>query len=171
MKGMEWAQRWARGLEKYKYVLLVLLAGAVLLLWPSPAEKGEAPQADESAQADLFETAALEEKLEKALSQVEGAGEVRVVLTLDGGPRRVLAQDADDRESDTEVQRETSVVLASQGSGVEEPVAVQQLGPRYRGALVVASGGGDPQVKLALTQAVSALTGLGVDKISICKGK
>ena len=48
---------------------------------------------------------------------------------------------------------------------------IQQLGPVYQGALVVCSGGDDPQVKLALYEAVSALTGLRTDKISICKGK
>ena len=61
--------------------------------------------------------------------------------------------------------------MASKGSGAQEPVTLQELGPGYQGALVVAQGGDDPQVRLALSEAVSALTGLGMDKISICKGK
>ena len=36
--------------------------------------------------------------------------------------------------------------------------------------LVVCAGGGDPQVRLRLVEAVSALTGLGSDRISICEG-
>ena len=40
-----------------------------------------------------------------------------------------------------------------------------------QGALVVAQGSDDPRVKLALSEGVSALTGLGADQISICKGK
>ena len=37
-------------------------------------------------------------------------------------------------------------------------------------ALVVCPGGGDPAVQLRLLEAVSALTGLGSDRISICEG-
>ena len=39
------------------------------------------------------------------------------------------------------------------------------------GAVVVCEGGGDASVRLKLMEAVSALTGLGTDKIAICKGK
>ena len=41
--------------------------------------------------------------------------------------------------------------------------------PQFRGALVVCQGGGDPAVRLAVIEAVSALTGLGSDKISVVK--
>ena len=37
-------------------------------------------------------------------------------------------------------------------------------------ALVVCPGGNDPAVKLQISEAVAALTGLGAEKISICKG-
>ena len=64
-----------------------------------------------------------------------------------------------------------STVIISNGDRSEETVALQQLSPQYQGALVVCSGGDDPAVRLCLSDAVSALTGLGADKISICKGK
>jgi len=169
MKGKEWAVKAAAALGKYKYVFLVALVGVVLLLWPSGEGREDSSAA--AAEEDLFQTAQLERRLEGALSQVEGAGEVTVVLTLSGGPRRVLAQDGSARQSGEETQRETTTVLASKGSGTQETVTLQELGPSYQGALVVASGAGDPMVRLELTQAVSALTGLGTDKISICKGK
>lgn len=170
MSGKEGLQKVRFLLERYKYVFLVLLVGLVFLLWPS-GEQERGTTSDVVTGSTALETARLERKLEQALSQVEGAGTVTVVLTPEAGPRRVLAQDADDREDGEEVERKTSVVLASQGSGTQEAVSVQQLAPRYRGALVVSSGAAQPEVKLALTQAVSALTGLGADKISICQGK
>ena len=51
----------------------------------------------------------------------------------------------------------------------EDVVEVAQQYPAFLGALVVSDGGGDPQVKLDLLQAVKALTGLGSDQISICE--
>lgn len=169
MKDQEWLKRAAGALGKYKYVLLVALAGAVLLVWPA-GEKEETVSPAIASQ-DIFQVDQMERKLEKALSQVEGAGDVTVVLTLQGGPRQVLAQDGSAAEEENRASRETSTILLSKGSGYQEPAVIQELGPEYQGALVVCQGGDDPRVKLALYEAVSALTGLGADKISICKGK
>lgn len=169
MKSGEWLKKGSEVLERYKYVLLVMLVGAALLLWPG--EEKKEPTVGEGASEELFRVEEMEKKLEKALSRVEGAGDVTVVLTLQGGPRQVLAQDGSAQEGDGRVVKETSTILLSKGSGYEEPAVLQELGPVYQGALVVSSGGDDPRVKLALYEAVSALTGLRADKISICKGK
>ena len=169
MKDREWLKRMTGALGKYKYVLLVALVGALLLVWPTgEKEKTTSP---ETAREQIFKVDQIERRLEKALAQIEGAGEVTVVLTLQGGPRQVLAQDGSATEEESRTSRETSTILLSKGSGYQEPAVVQELGPVYQGALVVSQGGDDPRVKLALYEAVSALTGLGADKISICKGK
>lgn len=169
MRGKELWRRAKEVLGKYQYVLLLLLVGVFLLALPVGGKKSESvpeSQAQTGEEPGLSWTD-LEERLEKALSRVEGAGEVRVVLTLKEGPRQVLAQEGKVGEG----SHETSAVLVNRGSGVQEPVKLQELGPSYQGALVVAQGADDPRVRLALSQAVSALTGLGADKITICKGK
>ncbi len=56
------------------------------------------------------------------------------------------------------------------GSGTEEVVVLKQYYPTFQGALIVCSGGGDAQVQLLITQAVSALTGLSAARISVCQG-
>ena len=172
MKMEAWSKRASALLQKYKYVLLVALVGVVLLLWPSGGG-GEVAQTAQgaAAAADPFQTAALERRLEGALSQISGAGEVSVVLTLKETARQVVAQDGAATEGNGQTSRDLTTVLASSGGGAEQPVLLQQLSPAYQGALVVAQGGGDPGVRLALSGAVSALTGLGTDKIAICQGK
>ena len=159
---MKW--KWPEGVKKYAYVLLVMAVGAVLLLLPtggrdSPAE--DAPAREEGASFDLE---AFERKLERALSQVEGAGEVQLVLTLDGGSRQVLARNQD-REGGS-----NTVATVGKGSGQQEVVPLQTVAPQFRGALVVCPGGGNAATRLKLIEAVSALTGLGSDKISVCAG-
>ena len=89
-----------------------------------------------------------------------------MVLTLEGGSRRVLARDEErDGEGGTS---STVVTVEGDGGGV---VPLQTVAPRFRGALVVCPGGGEAQVKLELVRAVSALTGLGSDAITVCRGK
>lgn len=170
MTNKDRAGAWIAALGKYKYAALVALVGLVLLLWPSGAEK-DADSTATPGTADPFAVGALEEKLSSALSRVEGAGEVTVVLTLDATAGRVLAREESTTEGSGRSESRSEVVLASKGSGTQEPVSLYTEGPSYRGALVISPGGGDPEVRLALTRAVSALTGLGADKISICIGK
>lgn len=157
-------------LWKYRYVLLVVLVGAVLLLLPTGGGASAQPDGTAAGAALDYDPSELETRLEAVLSRVEGAGEVEVVLTVRSGPRQVLAEDrTQEREGDRE-SGESTTVLLSRGSAGEETVAVEQRSPQFRGALVVCSGGDDPAVRLTLTQAVSAVTGLGADRISICKG-
>lgn len=159
--------RWKEALGRYKYALLVVALGAVLLLLPTGAGEKDQEEQASAELADSFDLEAFEEKLEQALSQIDGAGSTSVVLTLDGGSRQVLAQDLD-RDSDGGGTATT--VTVGRGSGSQTVVPLQTLAPSFRGALVVCPGGGDPQVRLRLVEAVSALTGLGSDRISICEG-
>ena len=174
MKGMfQWErlpQKAAELFQKYKYVLLVIAAGIVLLLLPLGGEENPTLGGTESQNGNGEETFRVEEmerRLEEALSRVDGAGEVTVVLTVKSGARQILAQDS----SRSGEESSTSTVVVSTGSGTEDAVVLQQVYPQYQGALVVCPGGGDPAVCLKLVDAVSALTGLGADKISICKSK
>lgn len=163
----EAALRWKGVLKQARYALLVLGVGAVLLLLPpSGAHTSRSAQVP-AAQEETFDLEAFEEKLSRALSGIEGAGKTRVVLALDSGSRRVLAQD---RERDGAGGGGTTTVTLGRGAGSQEVVPLQTLAPSFRGALVVCPGGGDPTVRLEIMEAISALTGLGADRVSICAG-
>lgn len=165
-KWPEAAQKWKGALGKYQYVLLVIAAGVALLLLPTGGrDSPEEPPAQ--VEGTSFDLEAFEAKLEKTLSQIDGAGETRVVLTLDGGSRQVLARNQD-REGDG--GSSNTVVTVGKGSGAQDVVPLQTVAPQFRGALVVCPGGGNAQVRLSLIEAVSALTGLGADRISVCQG-
>ena len=151
--------------ERYRLPLLAVAAGVFLLLLPSGGESRETAPAETPGET-VFDLEAFEEKLARTLSAVEGAGKVRVILTLEESGRRVLAQD---REQDGDGYSASTVTLG-RGSGTQEVVALQTMAPAFRGALVVCPGGGEAAVRLELTAAVSALTGLGTDRISVCRG-
>lgn len=154
-------------LDKYKYVLLVLAVGVLLLLWP--AGKEEPAQSGVSGQEEQFDLAALEEKLSQTLSQVEGAGRVTVTLTVKSGMEQVLAADRTTSVTERGNSVEERTVVVNNGSGQEAVVRLERY-PVFQGALVVSQGADRAEVRLVLTQAVSALTGLGADRITVCKG-
>lgn len=155
-----------KNLMQYRYALLVLVLGAVLLMIPEENQETQNEQSNEVQTAEITETE-LEQKLERVLCQVEGAGRVKVILTI--------AQDAEtvyqtDISESVEGDSDTKTVLADRGSAAE-PISVTVFSPVYQGALVVAEGGDCASVRLDIMEAVASLTGLGTDKITVIKMK
>ena len=155
--------------EKGKFALLVLGLGVLLLLWPSGEGKTEVSSSEPTAE----ETAAAQQKeMERILSRIEGTGELHLMLTLESDGQRTLAENAEESaggsaEAPESQSRRETVILSV--SGGEEVVVTRRESPVYRGALVVCQGADRAEVKLAVTQAVAALTGLGADRITVVK--
>jgi len=150
--------------EKHKYVLIVLLAGLLIILWPGA--RGATPEpvsAQEQTESPLsFSLEEKEQRIAHALSQIEGAGDVIVVLSLRTSFEQEVAVD-----EDSAGRRET--VTISTGAGTQSEVTLRYWYPEFRGALVVSEGAEDATVRLQITQAVAALTGLGTDRITVTR--
>ena len=157
--------------KKYKYVALVVLAGVVLMLLPS----GKGEQQTSSDQpvnvSEAYSLAETEKRLEQLLGRIRGVGQVQVMLTLKSGSSLQLAENRSTSLRDTEDRQDRDVVTLNRGSGYEDVVVTEQTYPVYQGAVVVCQGAGDSSVNLAVIQAVSVLTGLGSDKITVVQWK
>lgn len=154
--------------DKYKYVALVALAGAVLLLWPEGGGSSGPAAASDSGQQTLEERD-LEAEMEDILSKISGVGQVQVLLTADSDGGRLLAEDTEESWQDSALaSRSSETVVVDDGQG-ETPVVKRTWYPTYRGALVVCQGGDQAAVRLAVTEAVTALTGLTADRVTVAK--
>ena len=155
-------------LKKYRFAALVALAGVVLMLLPG--KKDSMPDA-ETAERETFSLEETERRMAEMLGAMDGVGRVQVMLTLKNGPELELAEDADDTDRDGELRRQREPVTLNRGSGYEDVVVTEQTYPVYQGAVIVCQGAGDSGVHLAVVQAVSVLTGLGSDKITVVQWK
>ena len=158
--------RLLRVLDKYKFVALILCIGIVLMLLPVGKTDTYNQKEQTRETQESFDLDALEHKLEAALSEINGVGTATVVLTLKSSGEDVLAQDVSQGTS-----MESETVIVSTGSGTEQAVSIKTIYPEFQGALVICDGAGNAGVKLEVLQAVSAITGLSSDKISICRRK
>ena len=153
-------------LKEYRYVLLVLALGIVFMLLPQGgSEKKEEAVTQEQ---EVISEVTLQEKLEEILSQVQGAGKVRVLLSEAEGKEIQYQTDEEERSQDT-YQRDT-VILSD--SGRNQSGLIKQINPpKYLGAIILCQGADSASVKLALMEAVSNATGLTTDRISVMKMK
>lgn len=153
-------------LKEYRYVLLVLALGIVFMLLPQGGseKKEEAVPQEQEAISEVT----LQEKLEEILSQVQGAGKVRVLLSEAEGKEIQYQTDEEERSQDA-YQRDT-VILSD--SGRNQSGLIKQINPpKYLGAIILCQGADSASVKLALMEAVSNATGLTTDRISVMKMK
>lgn len=154
-------------IKKYKYAILVMLLGVVLMCLPG--KSGSAAEKTPTVQTQQQKT--MEEKLEAVLSQLQGAGKVKVMLTELEGERRVYQYDEDFTCSDTTTSEQKDTVIITDSDRNEQAVITQIMPPVYLGAVILCQGADNSAVKLAVVEAVCKLTGLGADKICVLKMK
>ena len=141
----ETLRRLPQRLGKFKYPVLILLLGVLLLLLPRPSGREAEPEATAPAVEERSTLAVEETRLANLLSRIQGAG------------------------AEESLRQEDNTVLYGTGSGTQSALVQQVTAPTYQGAIVVCQGADDPGVKLALVQAVASVTGLGTDQITVVK--
>ena len=159
-------------LKKYKYAVLVLLLGIALMLLPF-GKKEETTETEVQVEtlSDEAYAQALEQRLEDMLCQVSGAGQVRVMLTLQTGSRTEYQTDTQISDSETQSQEERKTVILSEGSAYDKAAVSAVQYPRFQGALILCQGADQSTVRLSLVNAVAALTGLSSGQITVIKMK
>ena len=159
---------------KYKFVLLMVAVGALLLLLPPAGGKtGQDPPARERGVESKYSLTQVETDLEKILSSMDGVGTAEVMLTVRSDSRRIYQENQElfyrgMKESPEEYRSGRETVRLDNG-GKEAALQTQEIYPEYLGALVVCDGAGAAGTVLKVKEAVSVLTGLGSERISVVR--
>lgn len=155
-----------KGIFKYKYVWIVLIAGMILMLIPAqPAEKVVIQE-----QAERLEMESdLEKRLEEMLCALHGAGQVKVMLSVSQGEQTIYQTDSTYSQGENNADSRTQTIVITDSDRNETGLVHQRNPPKYLGAIILSQGADDPGVKLAIVEAVGDVTGLGADKISVLK--
>lgn len=156
-------------LQKYKYVVLVIVIGIILMLLPTGTKKESVNSTSNTT--SIQNEVNIEEELENILNQMEGVGEVKVLLTKGEGEETIYQTDTESANNDTDRTKRSSTVTVTDAERSQTGLVRQVNPPTYLGAVVVCQGGDDPYVRLKVVDAVSKATGLGANCISVLKMK
>ena len=161
-------------LRRYRALLIVLLAGVLLLASGGLSAAGQPAQtaapADAESEDEGFSLSAFEADLNEKLAAIDGVGRVALMLSLDQSEEAVYAVNTRQTTSESSGESfESDLTAASDSAYGEKPVTVKSLLPVFRGAVVLCDGADNAQVRLAVTQAVSTVCGIGADKVTVLK--
>lgn len=107
-----------------------------------------------------------EKRLGEFLSSIDGAGEVKVYLTVGSDEKYVYASEGRRISSDNRTEEENKYVMI--GSGNEKNALVETVEtPEISGAVIACTGGGSPAVCERIYKAVSAALDIPSNKIYV----
>lgn len=153
--------------KKYKYVLIIVLVGLILMILPSGSKSTTSTVTDPVIQSDI----GINEKLSILLSKVDGAGKVEVMLTVSSGEETIFQTDTKFSETEQSNTAQQDTVTVADPSRNQTGLIRQINPPVYLGAVVLCQGADSASVRLSIVDAVSKATGLGANQISILKMK
>lgn len=201
-KWEEWMQTKLRPALRKDRMITFLLAGVLILVISLPTGK-KAVQKDEKTEkieergtnasdeslgketeytmTDEAYVKELEARLREILKEMDGIGDVSVMITLSQSRELIFQKDekktqkqTEDNASQTSIKlgremiTEENTVYAENGKE-KEPVVIKQIYPKVEGVIIVAEGVGNGNLKAEITEAVQALFGLEAHKIKVLK--
>ena len=121
----------------------------------------------------------LEIRLEEILAQIQGVGEVNVLLNYSESSEVVAMYNETSRSSNTQETdteggtrniQETDIqkdIIYQEDNGEKVPITQKIVQPKIEGAIITAKGANQANIKANIIQAVEAVTGLATHKIQV----
>lgn len=171
---------------KKNQLMLTLLVGILLIVIAMPVKKTKTKDVPveagtEKSYEDEYEEA-VERKLEEVLREVEGVGNVKVMVTFQSSSEKIIEKDQATNsqtvtESDKqggkretkEAQDNEATVYNSTSGGEQTPYVTKEVNPKVEGVVVIAEGGGNAVVIKNITEAIQALFDVDTHKIKVMK--
>ena len=167
-----------KGGKGRKIIMAAGIIGIALIVlsefWPKQTAKTAAgTSADEYVQQT-------EQRLAEIVGSIEGAGECRVMVTLENGVEYVYAKEEksnSDRVEDTggdstklsqRDDTEHSIIVVDTDNG-RQGLLVTEIQPTVKGVVVVCQGGDQPQVQERIVQAVTTALNISTQRVCVTK--
>lgn len=165
-----------------KNMLFVLGLLGIALIFLSDFSFHKPEETPAGAQASSFDsqsyTAQLQIKLEETIAQVDGAGETRVMVTLESGEQTVYAcaektgtdyTQAGEEKISEKSSYQNDFIMIEDENGNKRALQQTTLEPEIKGVAVVCRGGDDIMVVKRITELVSVLLGVPTNRICVTK--
>ena len=172
--------------SKSKFIIIIGFIGIFLIALSTFStkkkdEKEKTTLCDKNRSTDMDEyVSKLENKVNSIVSQIDGVGQSKVIITLENGIENVYANsqkkatNTNENFSGKTLKRDdiqTDVVLVDSGTGAgKQGLIITQREPKIRGVMVLCEGGDNVKTVANVVDAVSKCLNIGTNRLSVVKG-
>lgn len=177
---------WKKNIENMVVFLIILIVTIIAIntIWNKKNEKEIVSNVQNNIiKENTIQTSTseenLEESLEQILAKIEGVGKVSVLITYSETSQVIAMYNEKEKESKTEetdtsggsrqiIETDSSKeIVYKEENGEKVPITQKVILPKIEGALIIAEGAKNAEVKANIIQAVEAATGLATHKIQV----
>ena len=155
--------------KRAKIIVILGLLGIFLIFVSQflPSGENEVTVAKNLYSSEEYKNA-LEEELEKFISDIRGAGKTKVLITLKGSGETKFLKESKTEFSDTQKRVEESYVLTDGKEG-RSTVVESRTDPEIKGVLVICEGADSVYIKNEVLNAVTTALDIGANRVYISK--
>lgn len=160
--------------KKMLFVILVGFIGVFLIALSEISFEDSTDKKNEKITSlDSYEYCAyLENRVEDIVGSIEGAGKVRVMITLAETTEYVYAQNQNgtkksNKDSENSDNKNSFVIIEKDNN--DSGLLIKTFEPKIRGVAIVCDGGDSPTVQQQIYSTVSAVLNVSTARISISK--
>lgn len=176
-------------LLKDKFRKIIVIAGVlgIVLIFFSGHLKSSSKKREKAESAQQNSTqqyvSKLEGSLKEMISSIKGAGNTKVLVTLESTEETVYATEekknkeaTEDKTTDGQTSKkresddcEKKYITIKDADGTERALSVTQIQPTIKGVVVVCEGGNQPEVQQKITDAVKTALNITSKKVYVTK--
>ncbi len=144
-----------------RLICLIFIIGVVLMVAAGGHMNKKAPPVNVTEVSAADE----EKRLADILSQIDGAGDVSVMITYYSSSEKNIAYETKTSSREDRSESEDKKAVMTDGS----PMVVKEVYPQVKGVIVTAQGAGNAGVRNAISEAVAASLDVPAHRICIFK--
>ena len=153
--------------KKAIVIVAIGIFGMLLVMLSESGDNQSNDNLQENSQVHLYTETELALDIEKFISNIEGAGKSKVIVTYECYEETVYIYDTDERtRADGDTDKSSEYIIIDTGDS-EDGLKAKILAPKIRGVAVVCQGGNNPTTKEMIVTAISALLNISTNKISV----
>ena len=157
-----------KSVKNIEIIIGLVIIAVMIIIYSNVSAAKEKTEAASGGEATLTEN--LETRLAEILGEIEGAGEVKVMITFAGTGDKITAETTNTHTTITNGSTSSTTTTTTTSSPIlsgSDVVILQEKMPEIKGVIVVAEGAGDMTVKLKLMQATATVLGINANSIQI----
>lgn len=171
--------------DKFRKIIVFIGVFGIILIFlsgffkPNKAKKSKTLQTSDSTQEYVLK---LENDLKDLVSNIKGAGNTRVLVTLENSAETVYAteekknKEATEDKTDGQLSKkresddcEKKYITIKDADGTERALSVTQIQPTIKGVVVVCDGGDNPDVQQKISNAIKTALNITSKRVYVTK--